>query len=112
VRLLTFREQVERVGCIRFGLPANDLRALPWTAACTHAGITRETRRELERVGKKRGGDPKHWFAIPYEVPLSAFTFEVFGDNAWHFADPAEMAEVWKDHLADEPPSSANVSDA
>lgn len=100
VKLLTFLEQVKQVGCIRFGLPAQDLRPLPWLEACTQAGMTRETRRELERAGKKRGGDPNHWFAIPHEVPLSDFTLEVFGNNAWHFADPHEMARVWNEHVA------------
>lgn len=82
-------------GCIRFGLLASDLRLLDWKAACAMAGTKREMRRDMERVGKKIGAIPAHWFAIAQSVPLSELTLEVFGEGAWHPAEPEAMADVW-----------------
>lgn len=93
--LLTMDEQVERFGCIRFGLISTDPRLLPWVTACKAAGMGDMTRRKLERVGVKRGGTPGNWFAIADSVTLSGLTFDVYGAGGWHAADPAEMAQVW-----------------
>jgi hypothetical protein len=95
ILMMTFRQQLQRAGCIRFGLPAADMRLLCWKDACAVAGIPREARRNLERSGKKRGAEPSHWFAIAQPMPLTELDLEVFGEEAWQPADPSEMAEVW-----------------
>ena len=92
---MSFQEQLVSFGCIRFGLAASDLRLLEWKVACSMAGTKREVRRDLERVGRKLGASPSHWFATTQSVPLSELDLEVFGEGAWHPADPEEMAGVW-----------------
>src|SRR4051794_4024102 len=62
VRVLSDREHEERFGCIRFGLPANDLRLIDWDAACKAAGIPPRLRQALERSGRARGVDPVNWW--------------------------------------------------
>ena len=67
---------------------------IDWKRACVVAGTPREKRRSLERVGRKRGADPRHWFACAVAVPLPDLTFQVFVGE-WGAADPGEMAKVW-----------------
>ena len=98
-RRLTFQEQLVTVGCIRFGLAYDDPRLMPWKRACATAGTRREDRRSLEKVGKRVGGDPEHWFAIAGDVPLSDLDLEIFGDGSWRHANPIEMADVWTKHV-------------
>lgn len=69
-RLLSFDEQVDRFGCVRFGLDASDRRLLSWSNACKVADIGREERRRLERTGKRLGADPADWFAVAASLPL------------------------------------------
>lgn len=95
VGMMSFRQQLARAGCIRFGLPAADPRLLTWKAACLAAGTPRDDRRAMERAGKKRGGDPGQWFAIATPVPLSELRLEVFIDGKWMPANADEMAEAW-----------------
>jgi len=95
IAMMTFKQQLAVGGCIRFGLPATDSRLMSWKAACTVAGTGRDERRAMERAGKKRGADPSQWFAIAESVPLDQLLLEVFVDNAWHPADPGEMAQIW-----------------
>lgn len=92
---LTFKQQAERFGCIRFGLSATDPRLLNWKDACTVAGTPRATRRILENVGKKKGADPAHWFATTAIIPLTELHFQVWHEG-WHDAtSPQDMAAVW-----------------
>jgi hypothetical protein len=93
-RALTFREQVERFGCIRFGLASDDPRLIGWKRACAVAITPREMRRAMERAGRKKGADPKHWFACSISIALAELTFQVFVGE-WGKADPDEMANVW-----------------
>ncbi len=97
---MTFTQQVVRAGCIRFGLPAGDLRLLDWRAACTAAGTPRATRRNLETVGKSSGGNPAHWFATIAQVPLNELCLQVW-TNGWIDAtSPQDMATVWTEMQA------------
>jgi hypothetical protein len=96
---LTFQQQADNFGCIRFGMAANDMRLLNWKAACTTAGTRRDTRRTLEKIGKKKGGDPSQWFATASAIPLSELHFQVWLNNAWNDAtSPRDMAKVWEQH--------------
>ena len=94
-RQMTLQEQSDRYGCIRFGLPAADPRLLDWGRTCALAGTSRKVRRNLELAGKKRGANPQQWFATAQPVSLTELELEVFVEDAWGPADPAEMAEVW-----------------
>lgn len=92
---MSFHQQVELAGCIRFGLSAKDPRLLNWKAACAAAGTPRETRRALEKVGKKEGADPEQWFATLATVLLDELDFQIW-TNGWHPAtSPQDMATVW-----------------
>ena len=77
-RFLTFKEQEKVLGCIRFGLATDDSRLLNWIDACSAAGTPRETRRQMERVGKKKGADSAHWFATAVSIPLNELHFQVW----------------------------------
>ena len=43
--VMTFKQQAERFGCIRFGLAADDFCLLNWKDACAFAGTPRKNRR-------------------------------------------------------------------
>jgi hypothetical protein len=92
---LTFKQQVQMFGCIRFGMAADDCRLLNWKAACNYAGTPRETRRGLERVGKKAGADTAHWFATAAIIPLTELHFQVWADGWRDATSPQDMAAVW-----------------
>lgn len=76
---LTFEQQAQTLGCIRFGLPAEDPRLLDWKAACDVAGTPRATRRALERAGRKQGADPAQWFATTSAVRLDELRLQAWG---------------------------------
>lgn len=97
---MTFKEQVKTVGCIRFGLPADDPCLLNWKAACAAAGTPRETRRSLEKVGKKKGADPANWFATLRQVALSELHFQVWAGGWFDATSPQDMADVWTEEQA------------
>jgi hypothetical protein len=63
--------------------------------ACAIAKTPRETRRAMERIGKKRGANPADWFATPFPVTLSELEFQVYLGNRWWKAEPQAMVEVW-----------------
>ena len=89
---LTFEEQAAKYGCIRFGLPAGDHRLLNWLEAC-HAGRTpRESRRGMERLGRKLGANPDDWFASVIDVPLADLCFQMWlSQHGWKSANPQEL---------------------
>ena len=92
---MTFKQQAEQFGCIRFGLSADDTRLLNWMEACSAGGTTKEKRLALEKTGKRMGGDPKHWFAIATEVQLTELHFQLWAEG-WHdTTGPKDMSEVW-----------------
>lgn len=80
---LKFWEYRDLFGCIRFALPADDNRLLTWREVCNHAGLSRVDRRKLEAVARKRGGDPKQWFAVPAAIPLADMSLEILSINEW-----------------------------
>ncbi len=91
---LSFAQQVEHVGCIRFGMPADDPRLLNWKAACTAAGTPRDVRRALEKVGEKMGGSSAHWFATIATVPINELSFQVWINGWFDATSPQDMAIV------------------
>lgn len=92
---LTFDQQAERFGCVRFGLPSGDIRLLNWSEACRASGASKIDKRALERTGAKRGGTHKNWSATLCAIPLSELRFEVWVDR-WSPCDsPEDMAAVW-----------------
>jgi len=97
IRKLTFDEQQERFGCIRFGLLSSDPRLLPWSDACKVAKISRVERRALEVAGTKAGSHHSKWSATICVVSLNELRLEVWV-GGWHPAtSAAEMAAVWLD---------------
>lgn len=94
---LTFKQQVELFGCIRFGLPTSDPRLMDWKTACKFDGTGRDERRRMEIVGKKDGGNPEHWFAIGADVLISELLFHVWLSNQWYNAagELEDYAKVW-----------------
>ena len=80
---LKFWEYRDLFGCIRFALPADDSRLLTWRDVCEQAGLSRVERRKLEADARKRGGDPKQWFAVPAAIPLADMSLEILSINEW-----------------------------
>jgi hypothetical protein len=92
---LTFNQQAEKFGCVRFGLPADDPRLLNWRDACRAAKTPRDYRRRMEKVGGKLGSKPDDWFATVVDVPLADLLFQVWlYQLSWQPANPVEMAAV------------------
>lgn len=101
LRRLSFAEQFRTLGCIRFGLDAQDPRLLTWPEAARRAGMPRKTRIALEEVGRQLGANPQHWFATTCAVPLSELTLEILAKappsgpgGRWHLCDTAELSEL------------------
>lgn len=95
---LTFAEQAESFGCIRFGLPASDSRLLNWPDSCKAAGTPGNLKRGMENAGRRCGANPYHWFAVSSEIRLNELHFQVWIDGQWHPAPGAieEYAEAWR----------------
>lgn len=72
-----------RFGMARLSLPANDPRLMDWRAACKYAGIPTRDRKAMEAVGKKAGGNPKHWYAAPGPISVSELKVEILEGKAW-----------------------------
>lgn len=72
-----------RFGMARLSLPANDPRLMDWRTACKYAGIPTRDRKAMEAVGKKDGGNPKHWFAVPGPIPVSELEVEILEGKEW-----------------------------
>jgi hypothetical protein len=96
-RLLSFQEQRSRFGCVRFALSSDDPRLMDWRAACQFAGLHKAARRQLEQVGRKRGGDPRQWFALGVPLAIQDLNFQALIGDAWHDALTAEVAKTWVD---------------
>lgn len=79
---LTFAQQVQVMGCVRFGLPAIDVRLLNWKNACAVAGTSRRLRQALEKYGRQQGANPLHWFATKESVLLSELRVQSWC-NGW-----------------------------
>lgn len=86
VKRLTFKEQRELFGCIRFGLPRNDKRLIDWKRACKVASIGKKERLSLESAGRDQGANPSDWFATVEPIQLTELRFQVLTDS-WHDAD-------------------------
>jgi len=71
------------LGCIRFGLVADDARLIGWKVACDVAGILPKMRRLMEDDGRRQGANPAHWSASARAVPLGELVFQVWNKNEW-----------------------------
>ena len=98
---LTFKQQVERFGAIRFGLAANDSRLLDWSASCAAAGVPVDERNVLEARGRLKGANPAHWFATSATIPLSELYFQVWAGRWSDATSPQDMATAWTEARAD-----------
>jgi hypothetical protein len=96
VRPLTFEEQRNGQGCVRFGMPQTDPRLLPWARACKYAGIKSKLRVEMEDAGRRLGANPAHWFAVTEPVDLPEMTFQVLDGDRWIDADPVATEQNWR----------------
>ncbi|ETF02425.1 hypothetical protein W822_15610 [Advenella kashmirensis W13003] len=94
---LTFEEQFKLMGCVRFGLDADDGRLLDWRAACKHARTPRKLREAMERLGARMGAFPGHWFATPVYIPLIAVSYEVWDGNQWLPGSETGFLEVLRE---------------
>lgn len=83
VRSMAFTEQVERSGCVRYGIDSNDIRLLGWKAAAGQAGMSRDVRRELEKKGKSLGANPMHWWGTLFSIEIDELCFEYWNGVAW-----------------------------
>lgn len=83
MRVMTFREQLEMFGWVRFGLPADDPRLLNWKTACSKCGMDKRWRLALEKAGRKQGGSPADWLAIDGVVLLRELRLQRFDGEAW-----------------------------
>lgn len=70
-------------GCVRFVLPADDARLMPWRRACKFAGIPKRDRWAMETVGVEAGGDPRQWFALSGPLPLEEMKAERLEGGEW-----------------------------
>ncbi|WP_308874111.1 hypothetical protein [Thiothrix subterranea] len=90
IKRLTFKEQRELFGCIRFGLPRNDKRLIDWRTACKVASISKKERLLMESVGRDQGANPLDWFATVDSIQLTELHFQFLTDS-WHDADPVDF---------------------
>lgn len=97
---LTFKQQAEHFGCIRFGLDESDSRLLNWKDACAAAGTRNEMKRLLEKSGKKQGAKPDNWYASAINIPLSELHFQVWVNRWMNAASIQAMADEWTKHVA------------
>ena len=110
---LSFRQQLENFGCVRFGLSGGFENCLNWRDACRYDGTSNAERRAMESYGRKIGGNPVHWFAVMEDISIDDLALEVWLDGGWHSVDhPRAVANLWKDlngriALADILPSRA-----
>jgi hypothetical protein len=79
----TFEKYRDGAGCVRFALPADDARLMPWRRACKFAGIPKRDRWALEAVGAEVGGHPRHWLALAGPVPLAELRAERLEGGQW-----------------------------
>lgn len=94
LRRTTFDEQVSKVGCIRFGLSAKDLRLLNWDKACKTAGMTKKEKIALEARGKELGANPAQWFASETSIGLAELQLQVWV-NEWLDMDVDSASTMW-----------------
>jgi hypothetical protein len=92
----TFDQQNELLGCIRFGIDANDPRLLKWKDACTASNTSRIVRKSLEKAGLKMGGNPTHWFATLASVPLSDLLLQVWVGHWAQATSIQDMVSAWE----------------
>lgn len=94
---ITFNQQVEFSGCIRFGIASNDPRLLKWKDACAVANTTSHMRGCLEKAGMQMGGNPAHWFGTPASMPLSELLLQVWVGHWAYATSPQDMVTAWKE---------------
>jgi hypothetical protein len=114
VRRMTFEEHRREVGCVRFEL-VKPLQLLEWNDACRFAGIGREERRNLQRIGQKLGANPAHWFASPLAVPLADVRLQILLDEWGYATDLVGMGKAWDDRFrkagpTGDPPALESIS--
>lgn len=108
IRSMTMAEQLERFGCCRFSMPANDPRLMPWIKACRFAGRGYTRQRKMEAAGKKLSASPADWYAVAEPIPLAELAFSIFNGRKWEPASLADTARQWEDRAQDNRTPSRN----
>ncbi len=93
-RPMTFLEHRQRLGCVRFGLPADDTRLLPWMDACRAAHMRFTDRRKLEASSRRVGANPLEWSASMEAIALAGLRFQVLAET-WGEDDMSACARLW-----------------
>ncbi|AWB33939.1 hypothetical protein [Orrella marina] len=83
IEQLTFEQQNELAGCVRFGLPAADRRLMSWKRACSFARTPRVVRTAMEQTGIQCGGNPAHWFAVSELIPVNSTKAQIWDEAKW-----------------------------
>ncbi|MBI5277358.1 MAG: hypothetical protein HY854_12950 [Burkholderiales bacterium] len=78
VHRMSFCEQRESFGCVRFRLPGDDERLLSFRAAMARANARRHDVRTLEVIGMLQGATPGQWFGTLDAVDLADVEVEAF----------------------------------
>lgn len=80
-----------RFGLYRFGLPARDIRLLPWPTVTRVADIDVPEAMTMVASGLRCGAAPTDWVGTLSPVPLSELCFEKWTGGAWVAADLNEL---------------------
>ena len=67
---LSFKQQSESMGCIRFVLPFSPENLCNWSKYSQESGTSENMIVEMERVGRELGANPNHWYTSFSNIPL------------------------------------------
>ncbi|CAG9168278.1 hypothetical protein LMG23992_01077 [Cupriavidus laharis] len=73
----------EKDGVFRFGLPASDIRLVPWPSVTRLADIDIPEAMAMVSAGLRRGGTPTDWLGVLAQVPLTELRFQRWDGAAW-----------------------------
>ena len=97
---MDFAEYANTFALWRFVLRTNGY-LMGWDSACKFARTPNKIKRVMQKVGKKQGANPAHWFALSTPVSVADVTPEIYQPKngawvQWHkelHNMPAELAE-------------------
>ncbi|RZT36469.1 hypothetical protein [Cupriavidus agavae] len=81
-----------RFGLYRFGLPAHDMRLLPWPTVTRVADIDVPEAMTMVASGLRCGAAPTDWLGTLTSIPLSELRFETWTGATWALANLDELA--------------------
>jgi hypothetical protein len=95
---ISFLQQAQMFGCIRFGIAAGDDRLVGWEEACSTRGVSNRHKVSLEAAGRALVATPQDWFASRTAIPLPQLDLQVWVGRWLPAESAAEMARVWEEH--------------